>query len=196
MASVQSRTLRKGDIVMTADNGPKSILWIGSQHLGPRQLENNSKIRPIRIGAGALGQNIPATDLLVSPQHRMLVRSKITRKMCDADEVLVTAKQLLMLPGIDIAHDIDEVTYFHFIFDQHEVVYANGAASESLYPGPKALKTVSAESRIEILILFSELSDIDYKTLPARTFVQGRKARQLALRHKKNNMPLVQLALH
>jgi hypothetical protein len=188
--------LSQGDIVMTADNGPKPILWIGSQHLGPRQLENDSKIRPIRICAGALGQNIPATDLVVSPQHRMLVRSKIARKMFDADEVLVAAKQLLMLAGVDIAHDIDEVTYFHFMFDQHEVIYANGAASESLYPGPEALKSVSAEACIEILTLFPEITYINYKALSARTLIQGRKARQLAVRHKNNNIPLVQPALH
>lgn len=188
--------LRQGDLVLTADNGYQPIRWIGANKISAAQLDANPKLRPIRIRAGALGPNMPAEDLCVSPQHRMLVRSSIAEKMFDAGEVLVAAKQLVMLDGIDIAHDVADVEYFHFLFDQHEVVFANGAASESLYTGPVALKSVSPKSRREILTLFPELNDIDYKALSARTLVQGRKARQLAVRHKNNRKVLVQEKLH
>ena len=71
--------------------------------------------------------------------------------MFGTDEVLVAAKQLLQIDGIDVADDLDEVVYVHFIFDRHEIVYANGAESESLYTGPEALKTLSPQAREEIL---------------------------------------------
>ena len=53
--------------------------------------------RPIRIRAGTLGNGLPEADLIVSPQHRVLVRSGIARTLFGADEVLVAAKQLLAL---------------------------------------------------------------------------------------------------
>lgn len=185
-----------GDVVKTADNGYQSIRWIGSRHLNAQKLDGNTKLRPIRIREGALGHNQPSQDLVVSPQHRVLINSNIARRMLGTDEVLVAAKQLVMLNGVDIAQDLEEVTYVHFLCDQHEVVYANGAATESLYTGPEALKSVSPESRKEILTLFPELSDINYKALSARTLVKGSKGRRLALRHKNNNKPLVRSALH
>jgi hypothetical protein len=116
--------------------------------------------------------------------------------MFGTDEVLVAAKQLVILNGVDIAQDLEEVTYIHFLCDQHEVVYSNGAATESLYTGPEALKSVSPESRQEILTLIPELSDINYKALSARILIKGRRGRQLAVRHKNNNQPLVRSAPH
>lgn len=56
--------------------------------------------------------------------------------MFGTDEVLVAAKQLLQLDGIDIATDVERVDYYHILFDRHEVMILNGAETESLYTGP------------------------------------------------------------
>ena len=71
----------------------------------------------------------------------------------------VAAKDLIGVPGIEIAIDLTEITYWHFICDQHQVVFAEGAASESLYTGPEALKMLGAEARAEIYQIFPELRD-------------------------------------
>jgi hypothetical protein len=55
-------------------------------------------------------------------------------------EVLVAAKQLLEIEGVDVADDFDDVSYFHLLLDHHEIVYANGVPSESLYLGQEAQK--------------------------------------------------------
>ncbi|AGT11358.1 Hint domain-containing protein [Paracoccus aminophilus] len=186
--------LRVGDLVLTKDHGPQPIRWIGSTKLSAKDLAKHEKLRPVRIAAGALGAGFPASDLSVSPQHRVLVRSRIAEKLFGTDEVLVAAKQLLQIEGINIATDLAEVEYFHMLFDQHEVVLANGTETESLYTGPMALSTVSPEARAEIFALFPELKDRDYSPSTARVLISGRQARKLVVRHIQNSKPLVAAA--
>ena len=85
-------TLSVGDEVLTLDHGPQHIRWIGTRHLSRDDLIAKHKLLPVRIKAGALGNGLPHRDLLVSPQHRMLVRSAIAVRMFDAKEVLVPAR--------------------------------------------------------------------------------------------------------
>lgn len=185
--------LKTGDLVVTRDAGLQPIRWIGSRKLGRRVLEGNAKLRPIRIRAGALGENTPSKDLLVSPQHRVLVRSKAAQRMFGTDEVLVAARQLLLVDGIDIADDLTEVEYFHFLFDDHQVVISNGAETESLYTGPQALRSVGPAALEEIFVIFPELRDRDPAERPqgARMLLSGRQGRRLAHRHAQHARPLV-----
>ncbi|WCR15846.1 Hint domain-containing protein (plasmid) [Paracoccus seriniphilus] len=184
-------TLQPGDLVMTRDRGAQPIRWIGSVMLDAATLQDNPNLRPIRIDAGALGNGTPANDLLVSPQHRVLVRSRIAQRMFGTDEVLVAARQLLKLDGVGVAEDLAEVEYVHFLFDRHEVVFSNGAETESLYTGAQAMKSVGPAARAEILSLFPELRDREQAPESARNFPSGRLARKLVARHRQNGKPLV-----
>ena len=184
--------LAAGDLVLTAGNGLQAIRWIGSQMLSGLMLQSHPSLRPIRIRAGALGPDTPSADLIVSPQHRILVRSRIAQKIFGTDEVLVAAKQLLQLDGIDVADDLDQVEYFHFMFDRHEVVLSNGAETEALFTGPEALKAVGASARQELLALFPDIAAEDYEAVPARILASGRMGRRLAVRHLQNHRPLVE----
>ena len=187
---VRAGDLRPGDLVRTRDAGFQPVRWVGQRRLGAADLDRAPNLRPIRIRAGALGAGTPAADLVVSPQHRVLVRSRIAQKMFGTDEILVAAKQLCQLDGIDIAHDLDAVTYVHFLFDAHQVVFSNGAETESLYTGAEALKSVGAAAREEILALFPALRAGE-AAVPARLLASGRMARKLAVRHSENRKPLV-----
>ncbi|TJZ91767.1 Hint domain-containing protein [Paracoccus gahaiensis] len=183
--------LSVGDLVCTKDNGDVPISWIGSRNVTPAVLTAFPNFRPIRISAGALGAGLPSTDLMVSPQHRILIRSKIAQKMFGTNEVLVAAKQLLQIEGIDIAQDVDSVDYFHFMFDKHEVVIANGAETESMFTGPQALKSVSQAARAEIFALFPQLRDRDHAPQGARVLASGRMGRKLVSRHIQHRKVLV-----
>ncbi|MGD9863127.1 MAG: Hint domain-containing protein [Pseudodonghicola sp.] len=188
--SLPVETLKVGDLVLTADHGARPIRWVGSKQVPSHRLGANEKIRPIRIRAGALGAGVPLSDLAVSPQHRVLVRSKIAEKMFGEIEVLIPAKQLLQIDGIEVAHDLTELCYFHLLLDRHEILIANGAESESFYTGPSALKAVGLTAREEILALCPGLVDQGAPP-PARPLVFGARARKLAQRHVKNQKPLV-----
>lgn len=187
---VPAGALAVGDLVRTRDAGLQPIRWIGGTSLGAAQLAANPRLRPIRIRAGALGDGLPLTDLVVSPQHRVLVRSRIAQKMFGTDEVLVAAKQLCQLDGIDIAEDLDSVTYVHFLFDDHQIVFSNGAETESLFTGDVALNSVGPAALEEILTLFPQLRS-GVAPVPARVLASGRMGRKMATRHLQNRRALV-----
>lgn len=181
--------LRIGDLVQTRDHGLRPIRWIGKRHLGVEELEALPQFRPIRIRAGALGAGLPERDLSLSPQHRVLVRSAIAQRMFGTAEVLVAAKQLLGLDGITRL-EAGAVDYFHFLCDDHEIVFSNGAETETLYTGAEALRSVGPAAQHEIFALFPELRDGPLGD-PARPIVRGQKARQMAARHARNHRPLL-----
>lgn len=186
--------LSEGDLVLTADHGPQPIRWIGSRTLTRAELRANPRLRPIRIAAGALGAGLPRRDLLVSPQHRMLVRSAIAVRMFNAVEVLIPALRLVGVPGITVDDTADSVTYVHMLFDRHEIVTAEGAPSESLFTGPEALKSVGAAARAEIIALFPELDMPGHLAVSARPIpAKGKQARHMIDRHRKNARPLINL---
>lgn len=183
-------SLQAGDLIRTADHGYQPIRWIGRKTVPLDRSEASTRYRPIRIRAGALGAGLPKQDLYVSQQHRILVRSEIAQDILGAGEVLIPAKKLLDIDGVDIVTDCDEVTYVHFLFDRHEVVYSNGAATESLYTGPEALKAVGPEALTEIMALFPELADIEYRARSARIIPSGKAAKALVRLHATNSIPL------
>ena len=144
------------------------------------------RFRPIRIMAGALGNGLPKRDLLVSRQHRMLVQSKIAERMFGTSDVLIAAVKLTALPGIFVEEGLKTVEYFHLLFDQHEVIYAEGAPTESLFTGPEALKAISPQAREELLSIFPAISEVDYAPVPARYIPEGKRQKKLIARHAKN----------
>lgn len=187
---VAIQNLSKGDMIWTRDNGFQPLRWIGVSHLDAVDLAAKPKLLPIRIKAGALGVNMPVADLVVSPQHRVLVRSAIAQRMFGTAEVLVPAKHLTELPGIDVDATVTSISYHHLMFDAHEVVLSNGAESESLYPGPQALRALSAAAIAEIEAIFPGIMSAQSEPAMARPFARGAKVRQLASRHVANSQPL------
>ena len=141
--------LRVGDLVVTRDHGLQPIRWIES-----RTVPAMDKFAPIRIRPGVVtGQD---RDLLVSPQHRMLFQGYRAELLFGESEVLVAAKHLV--DGVDVTQDAGgDVTYIHMMFDEHEIVFAEGAATESFHPGDIGLNAVHDAAREELFALFPSL---------------------------------------
>ena len=141
--------LKAGDIVITRDNGLQPIRWIGR-----RTVQAKNKLAPICFAAGSL-PNL-TRPLLVSPQHRMLFGNHQSKMYLGESEVLVCAGHLVN--GTTITRKTGgNVTYLHMLFDRHEIVYADGTASESFHPRDISMQAISDKARNEIFGLFPDL---------------------------------------
>lgn len=164
-------TLKVGDLVLTRDHGPQPLRWIGS-----RGVEAKGDFAPIEIKSGALG-NI--NDLLVSPQHRMVLDGWRAEMLFGATEVFAAAKHLINDTTI-VRREGGFIEYFHMMFDAHEVVFAESVASESFHPSDLSLTGVADEAREELFKLFPELRTMPTGHGPtARLCLKAHEARLL-----------------
>lgn len=147
------QTLRPGDTILTRDNGPQPILWSGHRRMSGARLYAMPHLRPIRFRAGALGTDRPDADLLVSPQHRMLVKGASARALFNTPEVLVAAEDLINDGTIMVDQALREVTYVHILLERHNIVWANGLETESFHPSNTALDTIDPAQREGLLAL-------------------------------------------
>lgn len=183
-------SLCPGDLVETQDGGLKPVRLVLSQKIAPQRLAQNPDLRPVRICAGSMGMGVPHRDLSVSPQHRMLVESPISHRMFGTRAVLVAARKLTAVAGIHVDHDQTDVTYIHLVFDDHEIIQANGAPTESFYPGPAALRALNPAARSEIYAIFPQLLEMQLPN-PARPIPKGAAQKKLMQRHVKNAKTLL-----
>lgn len=153
---VAVESLQPGDKIVTRDNGLQEIRWIGQKALSWFDLAANPHLKPVLVKAGSLGDGLPERDMMVSPNHRLLVANDRTALYFDEHEVLVSAKHLLSGAGISTVAAAG-VTYVHFMCDRHEVVLSNGAWTETFQPGDFTLKGMGNAQRSEIFELFPEL---------------------------------------
>ncbi|SFS57610.1 Hint domain-containing protein [Sulfitobacter marinus] len=144
--------LKVGDQVRTQQHGLQTIRWIGHRHFSGVEIVADEKIRPIRIASDALGPRIPTQDLLVSRQHRIVMESMAVAELSDAQRVLIAAHHLAQLQRISCVCPAKGVTYYHILFDRHEVIFANGVAAESFYLSKTAesAKCLSTDDLLDI----------------------------------------------
>ena len=177
MGARRVETLAVGDRVQTLDNGAQAILWIGRVDIGRDQMLLNPDLRPVRIARNAFGPGRPRRDMLVSPQHRVLVEGWRAELLFGEAQVLVAAKHLVDGGQVTLARDVDEVCYLHIQFAQHEILLSDGLPTESFNPGPVVMGAIPMAARAELQALFPGV-DLDHATPldAARPLISAREA--------------------
>ena len=146
-----------GDKVLTKDNGPQEILWVGTKRMSGARLYAMPELRPVRIKAGALNEGEPDGDLLVSPQHRMLLKGPKAELLFNTPEVLVTAEALINDTSILVDYEVSSLTYVHLMTEHHQVVWANGVETESFHPANTLLHTLDPAQAYRLFDLRPDL---------------------------------------
>lgn len=143
--------IRPGDRLQTMDNGYSPVVWAGR-----RKVCGLGRMAPIRFEVGAAGNR---RKLLVSPQHRMLVEGWRTELIMGKPQTLAAAAHLVNGRTIRRVRR-PMITYVHLLCEEHQVIFAEGAATESLFPGGKSLLAFDQPARDEIRRLFPSLCPV------------------------------------
>ncbi|MGJ8545142.1 MAG: Hint domain-containing protein [Sulfitobacter sp.] len=144
---VAVENLFEGDLVETREFGPQPVRWVGST-----SVTATGDLAPIVISAGVFDNS---EDLIVSPQHAILITGWRAQLIFGEDEILVRAVDLLRHEGV-YRRPGGMVTYHHILLDKHATLCSAGQWSESLYPGDMTLQTVNPAVRDELLALFPQ----------------------------------------
>jgi hypothetical protein len=115
--------LRAGDSVVTVQGNERTscaIKWIGRRCIDLLAHPRPEMVEPVRIRRGAFEENMPYRDLLVSPDHGVLVDGK-----------LICARQLVNGSTIHRETGLTSVEYFHVELYAHAILLAEGLPAES-----------------------------------------------------------------
>lgn len=112
-------TLRVGDRTVTLDGTRRPIIWVGHRQVDCRRHPRPHDVWPVRILAGAFGDGQPHRDLWLSPDHAVFI-----------NDVLIPVKHLVNGTGVARV-PADAIVYYHIELDRHDVVLAEGLATES-----------------------------------------------------------------
>ncbi|WP_298860960.1 choice-of-anchor L domain-containing protein [uncultured Sulfitobacter sp.] len=165
--------LKVGDPVITQDNGLQKIGWIGKTTVC-----GDDKFAPVNFAKSVFPGALD--DLTVSPQHRMLIKGYRAELLFGQSEVLVPA--LHLIDGKDVVRKPQEsVTYIHIMFEQHEIIFANGIPAESFHPAAFGVDRLADDARSELFELFPELrSDLSIYGPTARMALKAKEAKVLS----------------
>jgi hypothetical protein len=116
-------SLSQGDMVLMLSDGElkaQPVKWLGRRRIDLTAHPRPEAVAPIRIRRGAFADNVPHTDLLVSPDHAVFVDGK-----------LICARQLIN--GITIRQEKGwtSIDYCHLELDAHAILLAEGLPAES-----------------------------------------------------------------
>jgi len=118
--------LRIGDGVLTPGGAVRPVLWIGNRRTDCRRHPRPDLVWPVRIRAGAFGDDQPRRDLLLSPDHAL----SLPAAGGGAVNVLIPVRYLIN--GATIAQEtVAEVHYFHIELARHDILLAENLAAES-----------------------------------------------------------------
>ena len=168
-----------GDLVRTRGHDLQPIKWIGHRRLDSLDLVKHPNLAPVRIAANSLGNGLPYVDLIVSPQHRILIEGWKAELYFGEIEILVPAIALEDGASVRVLSDVASVVYYHILFDRHEIVTSNGVPTESMLIGDMALSALDDTDRDEIRLLFGNQFETFGNQYPARPIFRRRDAEVL-----------------
>ncbi|ESW61635.1 MAG: hemolysin-type calcium-binding region [Rhodobacter sp. CACIA14H1] len=159
--------IRDGMLVETMDNGLQPVRRVLS-----KVVDGTGALAPVVFDAGVLGN---ARSLRVSPHHRMMVTGWRAELATGEPEILVEARHLVDRAGVRV-EPVASVEYFHLLFDRHEIVFAEGAPTESYHPFAADAASLSPATLAEIVAIFPQAATALQACRPVRPCADAAEA--------------------
>jgi hypothetical protein len=155
--------LTVGTRVITRDHGMQIV-----RHISSEKMTVSKENAPVLFRRDSIKNN---RDLIVSADHRIVLKGAEAMMLYGVKEVLIPAHKLVN--GETIVRAVaGEVEFFQIVTDQHEVLYCEAAANESFMPDENGVNALSAQNKAEILKSFPTLASAKNSYGPtARGFV-------------------------
>ena len=182
--------LRAGDRVMALDGSVHCIQRTNARHISAIAMMRETRLAPVHIQAGALGHGLPTHDLRVSRQHRVLVASRIAKRITGHAAVLIPAVRLVGLPGIDIDRSMTPISYYHVLLDHHDLLIANGAPAESLFLGAVTHQALAGEPNE--VAPHADAGHALQNMPPAYPFPSAQDCKKVIAAHLRHERPLLE----
>jgi hypothetical protein len=174
--------LQIGDLVSTA-NGAKALKFVCQSTRSFNELLATGK-NPIRVAAGAFSAT---ADLLMSPSHAINLEGSLIESGALIDHASVERVGEWNAP---------ELTYFNLELDQHELIWANGVATESYFSSYRTngFSRQSWDNYSEYVALYGEgelMQELDMPRIAFSRQIPAAVAAKLELNTEAKELALV-----
>ncbi len=150
--------VRPGDMIVTRTYGLQPVRMIWKRQVTQDQMRLNPDLAPIRLKPRAIGPMMPQRDLIVAPDHRLLIPGFRVAGMPDDKCVLAEARELAgTSDAVYVDRSMEVVTYYHMVFDSHQILTANGLPVESFLPSAPSIATLAPSMRDALVSRFPQL---------------------------------------
>ena len=172
LASGQTKSVEDlaiGDLIHT-HKGPLPLKWLACRKVTKPVRQQFPHQLPVVIKSGALGVNMPSTDLMVSEGHTILVYGYLTCAHLLENDINCYRARCEDLP--------DEYYYFHLEFQDEEVlVLSNGAPTASYVNTQTRMMFDNYQEYIDLYgDLNAEIKPLEYKHRRTVCFLDPYKA--------------------
>ncbi len=114
-------TLEIGDMILTDDGKTVPVKWLGRQTVMP--IFAGERARPVRVSAGALGNGLPHTELVLTADHALIIDGLAINAGALVNGTTITQDAFDSLP--------ERTTFYHVETEGHMVILANGSEAET-----------------------------------------------------------------
>ncbi|MGL4236872.1 Hint domain-containing protein [Tabrizicola sp.] len=154
-----------GDAVLTEDGRSVTIAWIGRSRYSRERAASEQRLRPVHLNAHAFGPGLPDRELVVSPQHRIVIEGPHCEILFGVDRAFVIARHLPK-PFATSPEPPEDVVYHHILLENHDILVANGLPAESFQPARRMVEALSSEARASLMAVLDILGEEDMLTRP------------------------------
>lgn len=182
-------SLKVGDTLVTQEGKTTTIHWASHTHHSAQTVSRFPNIRPIKIPANSFAAGMPHDDLYLSRQHRVMIESVVAERMVGQSQVLVPIHTLAEFDFATTVTQDQDVSYYHILTDQHDVLLANGLPCESLYVGEHLEKALDPHRAQQVRDLVE--SGV-VSTRSSCHILENKQARNLLARIAKNAKSLLE----